>query len=88
MQNFCKQLNAQTNCDHVYTHDGHSFSALMLLIFLCWNLLLLFNLEDIRGGYEGVKWTSGFLSELPLDSFKVKYQTQVNKSIGLRPEDP
>ena len=36
-----KQLNAQTNCDHVYTHDEHSFEALMLLIFIGWNLLLL-----------------------------------------------
>ena len=55
-----KQLNAQTNCDHVYTHEEHAFEALMLLIFIVWNLLLLFNLEDIRGGYEGVKWTLDF----------------------------
>lgn len=64
-----KQLNAQTNCDHVYTHDGHSFLALMLLIFIFWNLLLLFNLEDIRGGYKGAKWTNDFLSMLLLVAF-------------------
>jgi len=69
-----KQLNAQTNCDHVYTHDAHSFEALMLLIFISWNLLLLFNLEDIRGGYEEVKWTMDFLSFLLLLSFYMKYQ--------------
>ena len=70
-----KQLNAQTNCDHVYTHDGHAFEALMLMIFIFWDLFLLFNLEDIRDGYREVKWTLGFLSELLLDSFKVKYQS-------------
>jgi len=31
-----------------YTHDEHSFEALMLLMFIDWNLLLLFNLEDIK----------------------------------------
>ena len=69
-----KQLNAQTNCDHVYTHDGHCFEALMLLTFIFWNLLLLFNLEDIRSEYSGVKWTLDFLSELLLLSFWMKYQ--------------
>jgi hypothetical protein len=69
-----KQLNAQTNCDHVYTHDEHSFEALMLLIFIGWNLVLLYNLEDIRGGYEEVKWTLDFLSELLLLSFYTEYQ--------------
>jgi hypothetical protein len=64
-----KQLNAQTNCDHVYTHEEHSFEALMLLIFVCWNLLLLFNLEDIKGEYAEVRWTLDFLSELLLMSF-------------------
>lgn len=59
-----KQLNAQTNCDHVYTHDEHSFEALMLLIFIGWNLFLLFNLEDIKGEHTKVKWTLDFLSEL------------------------
>jgi len=37
----------------VYTHEEHSFEALMLLIFIGWNLLLLFNLEDIKGEYTG-----------------------------------
>jgi hypothetical protein len=69
-----KQLNAQTNCDHVYTHEEHSFEALMLLIFIGWNLLLLFNLEDIKGEYTEVKWTLFFLSELLLWSFYTKYQ--------------
>lgn len=70
-----KQLNAQTNCDHVYTHNEHSFEALMFLIFIGWNLLLLFNLEDdIREGYEEVKWTLYFLSELLLLSFYMWYQ--------------
>lgn len=69
-----KQLNAQTNCDHVYTHDGHCFEALMLLIFIFWNLLLLFNLEDIRSEYTEVKWTLDFLSMLLLLSFLMSYQ--------------
>ena len=69
-----KQLNAQTNCDHVYTHYEHAFEALMLSIFIGWNLLLLFNLEDIREGYEEVKWTLYFLSELFLLSFYMGYQ--------------
>jgi hypothetical protein len=30
------------------THDEHSFEALMLLIFIGWNLFLLFNLEDME----------------------------------------
>lgn len=64
-----KQLNAQTNCDHVYTHDGHSFLSLMLMIFIFWDLLLLFNLEDIRREYPGVKWTFDFLSMLLLFAF-------------------
>ena len=46
----------------------------MLLIFIVWNLLLLFNLEDIREGYEEVKWTLDFLSELLLLSFYTEYQ--------------
>ena len=69
-----KQLNAQTNCDHVYTHDGHSFESLMLLIFIAWNLLLLFNLEDIRKEYKEAKWTLCYLSELLLLSFWTEYQ--------------
>lgn len=70
-----KQLTAQTNCDHLYTHDEHCFEALMLLIFIFWNLLLLFNLEDISGEYTGVKWTLYFLSELLLLSFWTNYQS-------------
>lgn len=71
-----KQLNAQTNCDHVYTHDGHTFEAFMLMIFIGWNLFLLFNIErSIRFGYKGVKWTLYFLSDLLLLNFCVKYQT-------------
>jgi hypothetical protein len=29
-----KALDAQTNCDHVYTHDAHTFEALMLMLFI------------------------------------------------------
>jgi hypothetical protein len=68
-----KALDEQTNCDHVYTHDAHTFEALMLMLFIGWNLLLLFNLEDIRKGYEHVKWTLDFLSELLLMWFYVEY---------------
>jgi hypothetical protein len=68
-----KALDAQTNCDHVYTHDAHTFEALMLMLFIGWNLLLLFNLEDVRKGYEHVKWTLDFLSELLLMWFYVEY---------------
>ncbi len=68
-----KQLDEQTNCDHVYTHDAHTFLALMLLIFIGWDLLLLFNLEEIREGYEHMKWTLDFLSELLKTSFHVEY---------------
>jgi len=68
-----KALDAQTNCDHVYTHDAHAFEALMLILFIGWNLLLLFNLEDVRKGYENAKWTLDFLSELLLMWFYVEY---------------
>jgi len=57
-----KALDEQTNCDHV-----------MLMLFIGWNLLLLFNLEDIRKGYEHAKWTLDFLSELLLMWFYVEY---------------
>lgn len=67
-----KEFNQQTNCDHVYTHDAHAFEALMLILFIGWNLLLLFNLEDIRKGYEHVKWTLDFLSELLLMCFFIE----------------
>ena len=69
-----KALDDQTNCDHVYTHNVHTFLALMLMIFIGWNLLLLFDLEGIRNEYEYVKWTLDFLSELLKIGFYVKYQ--------------
>jgi hypothetical protein len=71
-----KALDAQTNCDHVYTHDPHTFEALMLIIFIGWNLLLLFNLEDVRKGYHQAKWTLDFLSELLLMWFYVEYHQE------------
>jgi len=69
-----KELDEQTNCDHVYTHDAHTFLALMLMIFIGWDLLLLFNLEGIRKGYKYVKWTLDFLSELLKTDFCIEYQ--------------
>ncbi len=69
-----KALDEQTNCDHVYTHDAHTFLALMLMIFMGWDLFLLFNLEGIRKAYEYVKWTLDFLSELLKIDFYVEYQ--------------
>ncbi len=69
-----RALNEQTNCDHVYTHDFHTFLALMLMIFIGWDLLLLFDLEGIRNEYEYMKWTLDFLSELLKIDFHVKYQ--------------
>ena len=30
----------------MYTHDPHTFETLMLMLFIGWNLLLLFDLED------------------------------------------
>jgi hypothetical protein len=69
-----KALDEQTNCDHVYTHDFHTFLALMLVIFIGWNLFLLFNLESIRNEYKYVKWTLDFLSELLKIDFHVRYQ--------------
>jgi hypothetical protein len=68
-----KALDEQTNCDHVYTHDAHTFLALMLMLFIGWNLLLLFDLEDVRKGYEHAKWTLDFLSQLLLMWFYVEY---------------
>ena len=68
-----KALDEQTNCDHVYTHDAHTFLALMLMLFIGWNLLLLFDLEDVKKGYEHVKWTLDFLSQLLLMWFYMKY---------------
>jgi hypothetical protein len=75
-----KQLDEQTNCDHVYTHDAHTFEALMLSMFIGWNLLLLFNLEDVRKGYEYVKWTLDFLSELLKMSFYMECQMEYQAS--------
>ncbi len=69
-----KELDEQTNCDHVYTHDVHTFLALMLMIFIGWDLLLLFDLEGIRKGYKYVKWTLDFLSELLKTDFCIEYQ--------------
>jgi hypothetical protein len=69
-----KALDDQTNCDHVYTHNAHAFLALMLMLFIGWNLFLLFDLEGIRKGYEYVKWTLDFLSELLKIDFYMKYQ--------------
>jgi len=46
---------------------------LMLMLFIGWNLLLLFNLEDVRKGYEYAKWTLDFLSELMLMWFYGEY---------------
>jgi hypothetical protein len=69
-----KALDEQTNCDHVYTHNTHAFLALMLMIFIGWNLFLLFDSEGIRNGYKYVKWTLDFLSELLKIDFYVKYQ--------------
>ena len=71
-----KALDEQTNCDHVYTHDTHTFAALMLMLFIGWNLLLLFDLEDIRKGYEQAKWTLDFLSQLLLMWFYVEYHQE------------
>jgi len=58
-----------------------SLLALMLLIFTCWNLLLLFNQEGTRSGYEEVKWTLDFLSSLLLLSFYVNYKSVDYKSV-------
>jgi len=69
-----KELDEQTNCDHVYTHDAHTFLALMLTIFIGWDLFLLFNLEGIRKAYEYVKWTLDFLSELLRIDFCIEYR--------------
>jgi hypothetical protein len=69
-----KALDDQTNCDHVYTHDAHTFLALMLMIFIGWDLFLLFNLEDIRREYEYVRWTLDFLSELLKTDFCIEYR--------------
>jgi hypothetical protein len=69
-----KALDEQTNCDHMYTHNAHAFLALILLIFIGWDLFLLFDLEGIRNGYKYVKWTLDFLSELLKADFCIKYQ--------------
>ncbi len=45
----------------------------MLIVFVGWDLLLLFNLEDIKKGYEHVKWTLDFLSGLLLMWFYMEY---------------
>jgi hypothetical protein len=69
-----KQLNNQTHCDHVYTHFSHSFEALMLMLFIGWNLFALFSLgENLTEDYKGVKITYGFISELLKISFFTEY---------------
>jgi len=63
-----RQLNAQTNCDHVYTHNENVFDALMLIFFIGWNLWQLFLLtidqDQIREEWGKVKLTFGFFSFL------------------------
>lgn len=67
-----RQLNAQTNCDHVYTHNENAFLALMLIFFIGWNLWQLFLLtideNDLRKEWGKVKLTFNFFSFLALIS--------------------
>lgn len=69
-----KELKKQTNCDHVYIHDAHAFEALMLMVFIGWDLLVLFGLEEIKEEYKHVKRTLDFLSGLLLMWFYMEYQ--------------
>jgi len=79
-----RQLNQQANCDHVYTHEPHAFEALVLILFIGFNLFLLFSSElealSLEGGlrdliqeYSGVKWSLAFLSLLLFVSFIFEY---------------
>lgn len=75
-----KQLNGQTNCDHVYTHEPNAFEALTLMLFIGFNLLQLFNLSKGKGqdlmeefGLGKVRVTFDFVSLLLLISFFVYY---------------
>ena len=66
-----RQLNAQTNCDHVYTHDENVFLALMFIFFIGWNLwqLFLLTIEDqLKDEYGGAKLTFDFISSLAFAS--------------------
>ena len=67
-----RQLNQQSNCDHVYMHDRNGFEALLLILFIGWALLQLFNLirrPYLWPIYRGVKWTYDFVVFQLLISF-------------------
>ena len=62
-----RQLNAQTNCDHVYTHSVNVFLALMFIFFIGWNLWQLFLLtieNQLKDEFSGTKLTFDFISML------------------------
>ena len=70
-----KALNQLTNCDHVWTHDGHAFEALMLIFFLVWDCLEAFLafreglVAGIREMLGKVKVTRRFIWDLLFLSF-------------------
>jgi len=68
-----KALNDQTNCKHVYTHDENVFDALMMILFIAWNLLNAFveslDREEIRKILGKAKFTLRFFSSLLFRSF-------------------
>jgi hypothetical protein len=66
-------MSKKSEIPHVYTHDAHTFFALMLMIFIGWDLLSLFDLEGTRKGSEYVKWALDFLSELLKTNFCIEY---------------
>jgi len=68
-EHYSKELSK----NEIWYCDSFLFSG-VLLISIFWNLLLLFNLADIKGDYIEVKWTLDFLRELLLLNFYEEYE--------------
>lgn len=85
-----RALNDQTNCKHVYTHDENAFDALMMILFIAWNLLNAFveslDKEELRKVFGKVKFTLRFFSSLLLRSFGSEVIPEVTWGSGVLSE--
>lgn len=72
-----RQLSSQINSKHTYTHDDHTFLALMLCFFVAWSLWQMFleslDKEALRKEYGGVRLTMGFFSFVMLLSIPLSH---------------
>ena len=72
-----KELNKLVHTKRVFTHDGHSFLATLLIFFVAYNLILLFfaavDKAWIYSRFGGVKVTIPFLCLLLFFSLIIEY---------------